>query len=378
MKQSTKVFLREELYERVWTTPVHRLAKEFEYSDVGLAKLCRKHQIPTPGVGYWRRVEMGHKPARTPLPQIERPNPYRIELVIRELGLSESDRVPQDVPTVTVSPDRPISHPLVVRSERLLRVGRKDEKELLCPRKGSVSHIKVTGAVLPRALCILDALFHVLDERGIQILWPKEENANLNIVTESETIGLCLSEILETRTHTPTEQEAARRKREPWWSPPKWDYRPSGMLRITLLCDESTSARRNWSDGKKRRVEDYLGEVVLGIGTLVESIKKLKTERQRWREECEAKQRRREEEQTKHEEFLRKAEVIRKAAQALHESQLVRSLVVCLGNSRHLQELDTESLGRMRGLLEWCSEYANRIDPTCHPEVLVRDFEKTT
>jgi hypothetical protein len=39
MSPTTKVFLREELYERVWTTPMHRLAKEFGYSDVGLAKV---------------------------------------------------------------------------------------------------------------------------------------------------------------------------------------------------------------------------------------------------------------------------------------------------------------------------------------------------
>lgn len=80
----TKIFLREELYERVWTTPVHRLAKEFGYSDVGLAKLCHKHQIPTPALGYWRRLELGHNPVRAPLPVIEEPNPYRIEVEIRE------------------------------------------------------------------------------------------------------------------------------------------------------------------------------------------------------------------------------------------------------------------------------------------------------
>lgn len=149
------------------------------------------------------------------------------------------------------------------------------------------------------------------------------------------------------------------------------------MLRIDLLCNETTSSRRTWSDGKNKRLEDYLGDVVLGIGTLVESIKRVKAERQRWHEEYEAKQRRLEEERREHEEFLRKGDLVRKAAQALQESQLVRSLVICLGNSRHLHELDIESLKRMQRLLEWCTEYANRIDPTCHPEVLLRDFEKT-
>jgi hypothetical protein len=68
--------------------------------------------------------------------------------------------------------------------------------------------------------------------------------------------------------------------------------------------------------------------------------------------------------------------VISKAAQALHQSQLVRQLAVCLGKSAHLNKLDNHSLSQMRELLEWCSEYANRIDPTCQPDVLLRNFHK--
>jgi hypothetical protein len=116
---------------------------------------------------------------------------------------------------------------------------------------------------------------------------------------------------------------------------------------------------------------------VLGISTLVESNKKVESERQRWRDEWAARERRQQEERQQQEEFTRKSEVIRKAAQALHESQLVRKLAVCLGNSPHLHNLPFQSLQEMQGILEWCSEYADRIDPTCHPDVLVRDFCKT-
>jgi hypothetical protein len=35
-----------DLYERVWTTPLGTLPREFGLSDVGLAKLCRRHDIP--------------------------------------------------------------------------------------------------------------------------------------------------------------------------------------------------------------------------------------------------------------------------------------------------------------------------------------------
>jgi hypothetical protein len=374
MGKATKVFLREELYERVWTTPMHRLAKEFGYSDVGLAKLCEKHNIPRPGLGYWRRLELGQKPSRPPLPVVEQPNPYQIEIVIRERILPDGEGVLREVPVVPVSADRQISHPVVVRSERVLRNAKKDESEILVPRKGTASHIRVTEVALPRALRILDAFFVALGGRGMQIVWPNEENASLHIVCESENIGFALEEILDRKAHTPTEQETARHKRDYWWSPPKWDYQSTGMLRISLHSSETTGARRTWSERKERSLESYLGAVVLGIGTLVESIKKVKAERQRWHDEFEAEQKRRREEAEREREFARRGEVISKAAKALHLSQLVRRLAVCLGKSVHLNTLNNESLTRMRELLEWCSEYANEIDPTCEPEVLLHSF----
>lgn len=49
------------LYEMVWGKPMTRLASEFGLSDVGLAKICRKHGIPLPERGYWARVEAGYK-----------------------------------------------------------------------------------------------------------------------------------------------------------------------------------------------------------------------------------------------------------------------------------------------------------------------------
>ena len=106
----------------------------------------------------------------------------------------------------------------------------------------------------------------------------------------------------------------------------------------------------------------------------VQGRQKVKAERQRWHDEFEAEQKRRHEEAEREREFTRRGAVISKAAQALQLSRLVRRLAVCVGNSVHLNKLENESLTRMRTLLEWCSEYANEIDPTCNPEVLLRSF----
>lgn len=277
---------------------------------------------------------------------------------------------------IQVIPEQPLSHPLVVRLERLLKEPKKNEKGLLVPRKGEAPHLLVTEATLPRALQVLDALFASFEQHKIQIVWPKEERARLTLTYDSETIGFCLSEIQDCKAHIPSKEDNERKKRDYFWSIPKWDYRPTGLLRTALLCDETTSTRKTWSENKLRKIEDCLGDVIVGVDVLVKGIQRVKAERQRWREEFETRRRREREAEERAQEFARRGEVIVKAAQALQQSQLVRHLAVCLGNSACLNLLDNESLTRMRELLEWCSTYANQIDPTCHPEVLLENFYK--
>ena len=62
---------RSELYEKVWSTPITKLAAEFGVSDVGLAKACRRHAVPVPQRGHWAKLKAGQTPARTPLPTPE-------------------------------------------------------------------------------------------------------------------------------------------------------------------------------------------------------------------------------------------------------------------------------------------------------------------
>jgi hypothetical protein len=59
---------RSELYEKVWSAPMTKLAKQLGISDAGLAKTCRRHDVPAPPRGYWAKLAAGHKPPRTPLP----------------------------------------------------------------------------------------------------------------------------------------------------------------------------------------------------------------------------------------------------------------------------------------------------------------------
>lgn len=59
---------RHDLYEKVWSQPITKLAHEYGISDVALAKICRKLDIPYPGRGYWRREQTGKVVKQLPLP----------------------------------------------------------------------------------------------------------------------------------------------------------------------------------------------------------------------------------------------------------------------------------------------------------------------
>ncbi|MNR15393.1 hypothetical protein D3C85_1319260 [compost metagenome] len=59
-----------ELFEKVWQTPMVKLAHDIGVSDVAVAKACRKAGIPLPGRGHWAKSEKQRQRKPKP-PQIE-------------------------------------------------------------------------------------------------------------------------------------------------------------------------------------------------------------------------------------------------------------------------------------------------------------------
>lgn len=59
---------RPTLFERVWSVPVDKLAKEWGLSGRGLSKACSRLKVPVPPRGYWARVAAGQRVHRPKLP----------------------------------------------------------------------------------------------------------------------------------------------------------------------------------------------------------------------------------------------------------------------------------------------------------------------
>jgi hypothetical protein len=71
IRQLASRYDREKIYEEIWSEPIQRVAKRYDISDVGLAKVCRKLNIPRPGRGHWAVKAAGKPiPKRPPLPEL--------------------------------------------------------------------------------------------------------------------------------------------------------------------------------------------------------------------------------------------------------------------------------------------------------------------
>lgn len=369
MGQQVRRLRREELYERVWTTPIRKLAPEFGLSDVGLAKICIKHQIPRPGLGYWRRVEMGQSPPRTPLPGLSETHLEVIEILFREKEANWKSRVAElrlleaSQAAITVLPDQPISHALAIRTQKLLAHPQKSESGRAYPNSGAASHVNVTEKPLPRAIRILDALLHAFDSRGYTLKWPKGEASKLSVIVLDEELLFSISEVVKAKPHMPTAPELARQKRALWVSMPRWDYEPTGRLEAKVESTYWSGGQHRRSDSKTHRLEDCLSDFVLAVKFVAEQTKRRKEEHERQRREWAEREKRAQEERVQQAEAARRVEFITKLAHSWQESRLLRDFMKSLTQASQKLELAEEQQRDFQCMVAWVTSYADSVDP---------------
>jgi hypothetical protein len=366
---------REELYEKVWSTPMQKLAFRFGLSDVGLAKLCKRHHIPVPGRGYWARLQFGQKPKRAALPNLV---VDRIEIVAREKRQAEAMPVIPDrpIPVIELSENHPIANRHVMRIDKSVLRGKKDDRGLPLSRQSRKLPVHVSLESLPRALRILECLFNALDSAGCSIEWASPYTSSLNVIVLNEKIGLSISEIIERKQHKITPDEISRQKVEPWLTLPRWDYTRTGRLKFILQSTEASHLQHIWTDRKKKKLESCVGEMFVCFETTANAVKKYREDcaeaaRQRADEAKRAAERQREEE-----EYNRKFEVVSKFAQEWREANKLREFATALKEGARSPAVPLEQkLGIFR-VIDWIERHANCIDPLTDISRIIPRFDK--
>jgi hypothetical protein len=294
---------RSELYAKVWSTPMTKLAAELGISDVGLAKACRRHAVPAPPRGYWAKLRAGQKPDQIPLPTPELdvavqfatsdPDERARQKIMERKRLDDLNaHVKTAVKTGVIKFAESLdnAHPLVKATHRYCdRVPKLIEQY----KRRGVDAWRITqhedrppndkygrySFMRPGLLDItasLDAMdwvlrFHstilnALVAGGMVISWREAsdgrrsgqpEGAIVQASFMSEVFGIEFSQGYR-RVSLDSAEVAKRKKEEPWTR--DFEYRASEKLSFSILGTEY-GARKTWQ-GTQEKLESQVTEIV--------------------------------------------------------------------------------------------------------------------
>lgn len=296
---ATTTIRRRELYRLVWEQPVLRLAKTYGLSDVGLAKICRKHDISRPPRGYWAKLQHGQRPAQTPLPKHERDEEIKLRDLDRDgaFDLSEDTRQQieaerQPAQRIEVAEDLRGCHKLVSRANQQMQSARTDEHKMILRPDEPVLDIRSSKANLRRALLILDAVLKAMEQRGYEVA------SGPTVTLDDTPVRFSLSESLKTE-RKPREDHDLNGPYE--FGHSRFDEKrvPSGQFTLEILSGgpyRTPGCQRTWRDTKTRRLEDRLNSFVAGLVQMAARVKEHEEEQRRREEDRRQAERRRQEE----------------------------------------------------------------------------------
>ncbi|WP_420477882.1 hypothetical protein [Brevundimonas sp. FT23028] len=159
---------RAELYARVWAEPLTRSAKSFGISDVGLRKICQRHDIPLPPQGYRQRIHSGRRPNPTPLPHES--EPVTIEFPALPVAPQFATDLMRDVydplieaedrpdRRIKVSEDQDPRHPVARRIAKVLKACTPDKYGAVVYDGPEPFRVRVPPASISRAIRLVEAL----------------------------------------------------------------------------------------------------------------------------------------------------------------------------------------------------------------------------
>lgn len=265
-EQRPRDLTREELYKKVWLTPMWRLCKEFGLTGRGLGKLCERCNVPVPPRGYWRRLETGGKTTRTPLPPESSPVSIRI--------LPSPKRPdPKTLAPVPVADRLSSPHELVRRTREDWAANKLLEPTSL--------DLRVSKEARARALRVADAIIKELERRGHSVV--VDGHRKTFAVIGGEKVGFYIEERFTRRETVLTEDEKKRHVYKP-----RFEFEPSG--RLSLRIDGySRDIQHGWSDGVRQKVEGVVADFLDGLERSAEESRIRRQERladeRRWAEE---------------------------------------------------------------------------------------------
>jgi hypothetical protein len=379
---------REELYRKIWSQPARIIAKEWGISDIGLAKICKRHNIPRPGLGHWARKQHGYNPIQPPLPQMKEESIIEIQPVKKQNRLLDPEQAQEAaqktacgkekesqiiVPKTLIDP-----HPLVVKAEKSLRSAKPDDRGILRAYGPGVLSVVVGPNSIDRAMRILNTLIKVLEERDMKV---KVENIQTQesqyysygksfvqgktlVPVLGEWVEIGLEERANRKDHELTQKEKEEQRKYGRVSySPKYDFFPNGRLILRIKNVHSGHVRHTWSDTAGKRLENLLNSFIVGLTNAAVDIRATRLEREREALEREDRRRKAEEEEARRRHEEQRFKNLEEQAANWHRSLNIRRYVEAVRNMALWKFGSIDPGSKLDEWITWASRQANKLDP---------------
>ena len=257
---------RKDLYQEVWGIPMNKLAAKYGISDRGLAKICKRLKIPTPGRGFWARKVAGKHVIQYQLPE---PDENTLnDVVITEYGgqpqlqkeiqdsLSKSivETPEYSIPKRLISPHPVIRQWLDEYKERKREEKEEKRRDPFGVNFSSLYKVQTLTAIDRRCHRILHVLFNEVEKQGYQVRSEDYEAACLEY--DGIRVDFVLREKLKQvrRSLTDEEKESVFYRDQPWIQ----ELHPTGKLHFSIKIHVESGLRHEWNETETKSLEGHL------------------------------------------------------------------------------------------------------------------------
>lgn len=361
-KKKTVILTRQQLYDRVWSGPMTKLAAEFGVSDAGLAKMCKRLAVPRPPRGYWAKLAAGKKVSKMRLPEPKGDTPAKVTItpspaaeqapVLSKETAARIEAVREDVAKIPV-PDRLLRpHPVVAG----WIAKRADQRREARERRRLMGQGYDPGEfteIERREHRIVDALFKAIERNGGKVL---EGTVHGEIVeVGKEKIEFRIRQKQKQIRRPPTIEE----KKQSWNRDKEViiETITTDILVLEIRTYLPAGLRSKWLETPEKSMEDLLPDIVATFVAAGPLLFQLRLEREEESRRREAAQEKRREEEGRRKRDDNRWHLFRRFASQAQDIADARRLLAALKT----HGADVSQVVGERSIAEWIEWVEKRI-----------------
>lgn len=351
-------FTRQALFDRVWATPVLRIAAEIGVSDVAVAKACRKASIPLPSRGHWAIPE-GRRPKQPKLPPAPAGHPGAVVFsVVSPTHRPAAARPVAVGPRIAVPALLESPHKLVSSTLKALKHAKPVDNRVHVTGAAGLD-VSISPEQTDRVMRLLDALIKPSESEGMR--WSIGEKGT-TISCDGEQIRVRLHETLSKQPIASPPRKVTTRQPDyssAWY--PRYEWVSKGRLSFLVEDHVANGARRVWATTAATSLENKLHEILAGLPMVAAGIRQHREVRETWHRQYEL-------QQAQRKEAARQAEIQRRLRARLVHSlegweQSRRLNTFCAAAAREIEQMGLEQRQAGETWLAWARMQAELLSP---------------